>query len=117
LLQATEGSLVELQAENARLNEELLQAQTTLKEKLKCFEQEKKELQAKYKAEADKNTKLQESLRDLRNKYLEFASRCVQRLKESSARLGPVLKKLPLRLKIYQIPSSTMKTKLMHSMK
>jgi DNA anti-recombination protein RmuC len=81
LLQATEGSLVELQAENARLNEELLQAQTTLKEKSECFEQEKKELQAKYKAEADKNTKLQESLRDLRNKCLEFASRCVQRLK------------------------------------
>jgi hypothetical protein len=31
LLQATEGSLVELQVENARLNEELLQAQVTLK--------------------------------------------------------------------------------------
>jgi hypothetical protein len=33
LLQATEGSLVEIQAENARLNKELLQTQTTLKEK------------------------------------------------------------------------------------
>jgi fumarate hydratase class II len=31
LLQATEGSLVEFQAENARLNEELIKAQTTLK--------------------------------------------------------------------------------------
>jgi septal ring factor EnvC (AmiA/AmiB activator) len=31
LLQATEGSLVDLQTENARLNEELLQAQETLK--------------------------------------------------------------------------------------
>jgi hypothetical protein len=31
LLQATEGSLVELQAENARLNDELLQAQATIK--------------------------------------------------------------------------------------
>jgi gas vesicle protein len=39
LLQATEGSLVEFQVENARLNEELLKAQTTLKEKAKCFEQ------------------------------------------------------------------------------
>jgi septal ring factor EnvC (AmiA/AmiB activator) len=38
LLQATEGSLAELQAENARLNEELLKAQTTLKEKSKRFE-------------------------------------------------------------------------------
>jgi hypothetical protein len=44
LLQVTEGSLVELQAENARLNKELLQAQTTLKKNSECFEQEKNEL-------------------------------------------------------------------------
>jgi chromosome segregation ATPase len=88
LLQATEGSFVEFQAENARLKEELLQAQTTLKEKSECFEQEKKELQEKYKAEADKNTKLQESLRDLRNKCSEFATRCVQRLKGIFSSVG-----------------------------
>jgi hypothetical protein len=58
LLQATEGSLAEIEAENARLSEELLQNQTVLKEKSKNFEQEKKDLQAKYEAEADKNTKL-----------------------------------------------------------
>jgi chromosome segregation ATPase len=58
LLQAIEGSLAEIQAENASLSEELLQTQTTLKGKLESFEQEKKELQAKYEAEADKNTKL-----------------------------------------------------------
>jgi DNA repair exonuclease SbcCD ATPase subunit len=88
LLQATEGSLVELQAKNARLNDELLQAQATLKKKSECFEQEKKELQAKCKAEADKNTKLQESLRDVQNKCLEFASRCVQRLKGVFSSVG-----------------------------
>ena len=44
LLQATEGSLVELQAENAKLNEELLNARTILKEKSERFEQERKEL-------------------------------------------------------------------------
>ena len=33
LLQATEGSLAELKDENARLSEELLQTQTTLREK------------------------------------------------------------------------------------
>jgi hypothetical protein len=38
LLQATEGSLAELQAKNAKLNEELLKAQATLKEKLEHFE-------------------------------------------------------------------------------
>jgi hypothetical protein len=88
LLEATEGSLVEFQAENARLNEELLKAQTTLKEKSECFEQEEKELQAKYKAQADKNTKLQESLRDRRNKCSEFATRCVQWLKGMFSLVG-----------------------------
>jgi hypothetical protein len=81
LVKATEGSLAEIQAENARLSEELLQTQTILKGKSECFEQEKKELRAKYEAEADKNSKLQESLRDLRNTCLQFGSRCVQRLK------------------------------------
>jgi hypothetical protein len=59
LLQATEGSLVELQTKNARLNEELLQAQETLKKNSERFDQEKQELQTKCKVEADKNTKLQ----------------------------------------------------------
>ena len=58
LLQATEGSLAELQAENVRLNEELLKAQTTLKEKSEHFEQVRKELQSKSEAEAEKNSKL-----------------------------------------------------------
>ena len=43
-----------IQAGNARLSEELLQSQTALKEKSENFEQEKKYLQAKYEAEADK---------------------------------------------------------------
>ena len=88
LLQATEGSLAEIQAENARLSEELLQSQTTLKEKSKNFEQEKKDLQAKYEAEADKNTKLQKSLKDLRDTCLNFGNRCVQRLKEVFGLVG-----------------------------
>jgi hypothetical protein len=82
LLHATEGSLVELQIENARLNEELLQKNS------ECFEQEKQELKAKYKAEADNNTKLQESLKELRNKYMEFGCRCMQRLKEVFSSVG-----------------------------
>ena len=46
-----EGSLAEAQAENTRLNEELLK-------KSESFEQERKDFHAKYEAEADKNTKL-----------------------------------------------------------
>jgi hypothetical protein len=38
-------------------------------------------MQAKYEAEANKNTKLQKSLKDLRNTCLEFGSRYVQHLK------------------------------------
>jgi hypothetical protein len=58
LLQATTGSFAEIQAENARLSEELLQTRTALKGKSESFEQEKKEPQAKYEAEVDKNSKL-----------------------------------------------------------
>jgi chromosome segregation ATPase len=88
LLQATEGSLAEIQVENARLSEELLQSQTALKEKSENFEQEKKNLQAKYEAKADKNTKLQKSLKDLRDTCLNFGNRCVQRLKEVFSLVG-----------------------------
>jgi hypothetical protein len=70
LLQAMEGSLAEVQAENTRLNGELLQ-------KSESFEQERKNMQIKYKAEAVENTKLQQSLKDLRNMCLGFGSRCV----------------------------------------
>jgi DNA repair exonuclease SbcCD ATPase subunit len=88
LLQATEGSLMDLQTENARLNEKLLQAQETLKKILERFEQEKQKLQTKCKVEADKNMKLQESLKELQNKCLEFGSRCVQRLKRVFSSVG-----------------------------
>ena len=102
LLQAAEGSLAEAQAENAKLSKELLNARTTLKEKSERFEQERKELQAKSEAEAEKNTKLQESLKDLRNKCLDFATRCVHRLKgifnpvgASSEEIAPSAEDIP----------------------
>jgi hypothetical protein len=88
LLQATEGSLVDLQTENAKLNKELFQAQETLKKDSEHFEQEKQEPQTNCKAKADKNTKLQESLKELRNKCLEFGSSCVQRLKKVFSSVG-----------------------------
>jgi hypothetical protein len=90
LLQATEGPLVELHIENARLNEGLLKAQEVLKKNSECFEQEKQELQAKCKAKADNNTKLQKSLKELQNKCLEFGSRCVQRLKKVFSSVGAI---------------------------
>jgi hypothetical protein len=49
LIQAVEGSLAEAHAENIRLNKELLL-------KSKSFEQERKNLQTKYEAEAAENS-------------------------------------------------------------
>jgi hypothetical protein len=75
LVQAVEGSLAEAQDENIRLNKELLQ-------KSESFEQERKNLQTKYEAEAAENTKLKQSLEELRNMCLDFGHRCIQRLKK-----------------------------------
>jgi hypothetical protein len=50
-------------------------------------------LQTKYEAEADKNTKLQQSLKELRNMCLNFGSRCVQRLKKVFNSVGASAKK------------------------
>jgi hypothetical protein len=75
LLQAVEGSLGEAQTKNIKLNKELLQ-------KSESFKQERKDLQTKYEAEAAENTKLKQSLEDLRNMCLDFGSRCIQRLKK-----------------------------------
>jgi DNA repair exonuclease SbcCD ATPase subunit len=81
MLRAAEGSLAEVQSQNTKLSEELGNAQTILKKESERFKQETKELQAKVEAEAEKNTTLQESLKDLRNKCTDFATRCVNRLK------------------------------------
>jgi hypothetical protein len=45
-------------------------------------------LQTKYEAKAEKNTKLQQSLKELRNMCLNFGSRCVQRLKRVLSSVG-----------------------------
>jgi predicted nuclease with TOPRIM domain len=81
LLQAVKGSLVEAQSQNTKLSEELDNARTILNKKSERFDQEIKELQSRAEAEAEKNTKLRESMKDLRNKCTDFATRCVNRLK------------------------------------
>jgi hypothetical protein len=90
-----EGSLAEAQAKNARLNEELLH-------KLESFEQERIGLHTNYEAKAVKNTKLQQSLKELQNICLNFGNRCVQRLKKvfnsvgaSSEKFTPSAEDLP----------------------
>jgi hypothetical protein len=91
LLQTMEGSLAEAQAEIARLNDELLQ-------KSEDFEQEI----ARLGTEVEKNSKLQESLKELRNSCLNFGNRCVQQLRQvfnsvgaSSEKFEPLVEDLP----------------------
>jgi DNA repair exonuclease SbcCD ATPase subunit len=81
LLQAVEGSLAKAQSQNTKLSEKLDNTRTILNKKLERFDQEIKEFQTKVEAKAKKNMKLHESLKDLRNKYADFATRCVNRLK------------------------------------
>jgi DNA repair exonuclease SbcCD ATPase subunit len=81
LLQVVEGSLAEAQSQNTKLSEELDNAQKLLSKKSERFDQEIKELQSKAEAKAEKNTKLRESMKDLRNKCTDFATRYVNRLK------------------------------------
>jgi DNA repair exonuclease SbcCD ATPase subunit len=89
-----EGSLTEAQSQNTKLSEELDNARTILNKKLEHFDQEIKELQAKAEAEAEKNTKLHESLKDLRNKCADFATRCVNQLKGIFNLVGAVVKEI-----------------------
>jgi chromosome segregation ATPase len=95
LLHTMEGSLAEAQAEVARLNNELLR-------KSEIFEQEKKNFDAKLEAEVEKNSNLQESLKELRNVCLNFGNRCVQRLRQvfnsvgaSSEKFEPSVEDMP----------------------
>jgi hypothetical protein len=75
LLQTMQGSLVESQAEVARLNNELLR-------KSESFEKEKKNFDAKLEAEVEKSSNMQKSLKELQNICLNFGNRCMQRLRQ-----------------------------------
>jgi hypothetical protein len=95
VIHSMEGSLAEVQAEIDRLNNELLK-------KSKKSEQEKKNLETSLKTEIEKNSNLQQSLKELQEKSLNFGTRCVQRLKDvfhsigaSSDKFTPSAENLP----------------------
>jgi DNA anti-recombination protein RmuC len=81
MLHSAEGSLVEARSQNNKLREELDEARTILNENSQHFDHETKELKAKVEAEAERNTKLHEAIKNLRNKCSDFATRCISRLK------------------------------------
>jgi hypothetical protein len=93
--QSMEGSLAEAKAKIDRLNSELLL-------KSEKFEQEKKDLETKLEAEIEKSSNLEKSLKELRDKCLDFGNRCMQRLKRvfnsvgaSSEKFKPSVEDLP----------------------
>jgi chromosome segregation ATPase len=67
VLQTTEGSLAEAQAEIARLNNELLL-------KSERFKQERKNFNVKLEAKVEKSLSLRKSLKELQNKCLNFGN-------------------------------------------
>jgi hypothetical protein len=95
IIQSMEGSLAEVQPENDSLKNELLK-------KSEEYWQEKEKLETSLKTALEKNSNLQESLKDLQEKCLNFGSRCVHRLKEvfhsigaSSEKFSPSAENLP----------------------
>jgi hypothetical protein len=88
VLQTMEGSLAEAQTEIARLNSEL--------------SMEKKNFETKLEAEAEKNSNLQKSLKELQEKCLSFGTQCLQRLKQvfnsvgaNAEKFSPSVENLP----------------------
>jgi chromosome segregation ATPase len=88
VLQTMEGSLAEAQAEIVRLNSEL--------------SMEKKIFETKLEAEVEKNSNLQKSLKELREKCLSFSTQCLQRLKQvfnsveaNAEKFSPSVENLP----------------------
>jgi hypothetical protein len=81
LLCSAEGSLAEAQPENKKLGKELADAQTLLEESSSRFNRESETLKMTLKVEAEKNTKLSEALRALKERCFSFASQCTARLK------------------------------------
>jgi hypothetical protein len=98
-----EGSLAEVQAENDSLKNELL---------IK-YGQEKEKLEASLKAEVEKKSNLQKSLKDLQEKCLTFGSRCVQQLKDVFHSIGASSEKFSPSAETYPAPWHILKARLM----
>jgi hypothetical protein len=85
-----EGSLVEAQTQNKKLSKDLSNTQAILKETSTRLEQENKALRASLKVESEKNLKLSEAVKALKEGRFEFASRCTARLRSIFNLVGAV---------------------------
>jgi hypothetical protein len=76
-----EGSMAEVQAEIARLNSELPMEKKIFEAKLEA------------EAEAEKNSNLRKSLKELQEKCVDFSKQCLQRLKQVFNSVGASIEK------------------------
>jgi DNA repair exonuclease SbcCD ATPase subunit len=81
LLRSAEGSLAEEQVQNKKLSKELADAHILLEETSSRFNRESETLKMSLKVEGEKNSKLSEALRALKERCFNFASQCTTRLK------------------------------------
>jgi DNA repair exonuclease SbcCD ATPase subunit len=81
LLHSTEGSLAKSQAQNEKLSKDLKETQVLLEENSSRFNRETEALNMTIKVEAEKNLKLSEALKTLKNKCFNFATQCIAQLK------------------------------------
>lgn len=96
LLHLAEGSLAEAQAQNKKLSKELTEAQILLEENSSRFNHETETLNMTLKVEAEKNMRLSEALRTLKEKCFNFASQCTVRLKSIFNSVGAASKEASL---------------------
>jgi DNA repair exonuclease SbcCD ATPase subunit len=96
LLCSAKGSLVEAQAQNKKLGKELAEAQTLLEENSSRFNCESEALKMTLKVEAEKNMKLSEALRTLKERCFNFASQCTARLKSIFNSIGAAFEEASL---------------------
>jgi hypothetical protein len=81
LLHSAEGSLAKAQAQNEKLSKELKEAHMLLEENSSRFNRETEALNMTIKVEAERNLKLNEALRTLKDKCFNFAIQCTAWLK------------------------------------
>jgi hypothetical protein len=96
LLHSAEGSLTEARSQNEKLSKELEETRTLLERNSARFNCESEVLNATIKAEVEKNLKLNETIKALRDKCFIFATHCITRLKGIFNSVGAISEEVNL---------------------
>jgi predicted nuclease with TOPRIM domain len=99
LLHSTEGSLAKAHAQNENLRKDLKETQILLEENSSRFNRETEALNLTITVEAEKNLKLSEALKTLKNKCFSFATQCTSRLKSIFNLVGATFEEASLSTK------------------